>query len=286
MTICIAELCEEKKKIVVAADRMVTVGTFIEFEHDVIKFVELSNNCVIMTAGSATIQNDIIECAKVEIDQSSKPIFNQIVEKVKGEYMNFRRNRAEELHLKPKGLNFTTFYQNQSVLQPELVYRIVDLIDKTNLGVEFITCGFDDKGGHIQYITDPGISESFDSVGFCAIGTGNVNAVSVFTAYNYAPSFSLSKSLYLVYSAKKEAERSPGVGNETDIAIISEEGIRYLNSDEEKELEKIYLDSKRIEEKEYKVVETNIINKWGVKDDTGKEDSEEHGEKENSFGYH
>ena len=39
MTICIAALCEKGEKIIIAADRMVTVGQIIEFEHDVPKFV-------------------------------------------------------------------------------------------------------------------------------------------------------------------------------------------------------------------------------------------------------
>ena len=60
MTICIAALCENREKIIVASDRMITVGQLIEFEHDVRKFEPLIDNCIVMSAGSTTIQNDII----------------------------------------------------------------------------------------------------------------------------------------------------------------------------------------------------------------------------------
>jgi 20S proteasome alpha/beta subunit len=285
MTICIAALCDDKKKIVIASDRMVTVGSVIEFEHDVKKFVDLTQNCVAMTAGSATVQNDILESAKKEIELSSKPVFNQVINKLKEEYVKFRTKRAEELHLKPKGLNFQTFYQSQQALQPEIVYGIINSIENTNLGVEFITCGFDEKGGHIQYITDPGISESFDGVGFCAIGSGHLNAISSFTAHNYAPSSELNEALYLVYAAKKEAERAPGVGdNDTDIAIIFEKGIYFLTQNEKEILEKVYEDAKKIEEKEYKDVQTLIIDKWGVNNELPKETEKTGNGKEGLFG--
>lgn len=262
MTICIAAICEKGEKIIVAADRMITVGQIIEFEHDVPKFVDLTDNCVVMTAGSTTLQNDIIKEASSKIRALKKPNFKQITDELKNAYTNLRIKRAEETILKPKNLNFQAFYQNQRIMLPEIVFQMTDAINKTNLGVEYILCGFDDDGGHIHYIVDPGTSECWDSVGFCAIGTGNINSVSAFTAHNYAPNFPIEKSLYLVYLAKKEAQRAPGVGNDTDIVVLAKEGIKYLNSEEKGILEKIYKKFMKIEEEEYKEVKTDIIDKW------------------------
>ena len=262
MTICIAALCEKGEKIIIAADRMVTVGQIIEFEHDVPKFVNLAENCVIMTAGSTTLQNDIIKEAVSKIKGLKKPTFKQITDEIKNSYTTIRIKRAEETILKPKNMNFQSFYQNQRALLPEIVFQMTDAINRTNLGVEYILCGFDEDGGHIHYIVDPGTSECWDTVGFCAIGTGNVNAVSAFTAHNYAPNYSLEKALYLVYLAKKEAQRAPGVGDDTDIAIITKESIKYLNSEEKKELELIRRKFMKIEEEEYREVKSKIVNNW------------------------
>lgn len=243
---------------------MVTVGTFIEFEHDVSKFEKLTDNCIVMTAGSTTLQNDIIKKALSKIKSMKNPDFELITDELKKAYVDIRVKRAEELHLKPKGLDFAAFYQNQRALLPEIVFQITDAIDKTSLEVEYILCGFDDVGGHIHYIIDPGNSESYDSVGFCAIGTGNINAISVFTAHNYAPSFPVEKRLYLAYLAKKEAERAPGVGNDTDIVILTKGGIKHLSDDEKVKLEEIHHRHKKIEDREYKEVEEEIINKIGL----------------------
>ncbi|MFX0172635.1 MAG: hypothetical protein ACFE9L_12005 [Candidatus Hodarchaeota archaeon] len=261
MTICISGLCENGEKIIIASDKMVTVGSIIEFEHDVAKFVKLTNNCVILNAGSATIQDDIIKEALSKIKPLKKPNLNKITEIINEGYSKVRRKKAEELYLKPKGLDFRAFYQTQRSLLPEVVFQIMTLIDGTNLGVEYILCGFDEEGGHIHHITDPGTSECFDSVGFCAIGTGSVNAISVFTAYNYAPKFSLSESLYLVYLAKKEAERAPGVGNDTDMVIVSKEGIKDISSDDISALENIYNTRVQIKPEEYEDVKERIVEK-------------------------
>ena len=262
MTICIAALCEKGEKIIVAADRMVTVGQIIEFEHDVPKFVNLTDNCVVMTAGSTTLQNDIIKEASSKIKTLKKPNFKQITDELKNAYATLRIKRAEETILLPKNLNFQTFYQSQRIMLPELVFQMTDAINKTNLGVEYILCGFDENGGHIHYIVDPGISECWDSVGFCSIGTGNLNSVSAFTAHNYAPNFPIEKSLYLVYLAKKEAQRAPGVGNDTDIAILTKEGIKSLNDEEKKSLDLIHKKFMKIEDEEYREVKRNMLDGW------------------------
>ena len=123
MTICIAALCENGKKVILAADRMVTVGQIIEFEHDVRKFKSLTDNSVIMNAGSATIQDDIIKKAMPNIQKLKSPNFKQITDEIKKAYAEIRTRKAEEVHLKPHKLDFTTFYQNQRALLPEIVFN-------------------------------------------------------------------------------------------------------------------------------------------------------------------
>jgi hypothetical protein len=268
MTICIAALCENRSKIILAADRMITVGQILEFEHEVRKFKELTSNCVIMYAGSATIQDDIINEAMPQIQNLRTPVFKQITNEIIEAYTKIRIRKTEETILKPQRLDFDSFYQSQRMLLPEIVFNLTNAITNMKLGVEYILCGFDNTFGHINYIVDPGTSECFDSVGFCAMGTGNLNAVSVFTAHKYAPSFSVDKALYLTFLAKREAERSPGVGKETDIAILSSDCVKHLSNHEIGEIEKIYTDCLKIEEKEYKEVKDKIINKWNVENAT------------------
>ena len=255
MTICIAVICENGKKIVIACDRMVTVGDIIEFEHDVTKFESLTDTCVVMTSGSTTLQNDVIKQALMNIKSIKKPSFQQVTESVKEAYVAIRTKRAEELYLKPINMSYSSFFEYQKNLVPEIVFQTTDAIKKAELGVEFILCGFDDNGGHIHYLVDPGTSECYDAVGFWAIGTGSLNAISLFTSHSYAPNFSIGKSIYLAYLAKKEAERAPGVGNQTDIAVLTENGMKHLDDKIIKGLSAIQEKYKKIGNEEYEEVE-------------------------------
>lgn len=261
MTICIASLCEDSNKIIVASDRMITVGEIIEFEHEVTKFEPLTNNSIVLTAGSATVQNDILKDVKSKIKKYNDVPFEDLNAIIKSSYLEVRNRCSEELFLKPLGMDLDTFYKNQRSFLPEFTFRLIEKIENNNLDVSLVLCGFDEDKGNIQLIDDPGNSESFNSVGFCAVGSGSLNAVSIFTLHHYAPSFNLEKALYLTYAAKKNAERAPGVGCDTDIVIISKSGIEKLGAEEIKTLESIYDRHTKMDEEGYKEVRENIIPK-------------------------
>ena len=63
---------------------------------------------------------------------------------------------------------------------------------------------------------------------------------SYFIAHNYKTSYDIEEAVSIVYAAKKAAEAAPGVGQETDICIITQEGIINLLPEMIAELSKIY----------------------------------------------
>jgi 20S proteasome alpha/beta subunit len=66
MTICIASVCE-KKYVIVAADRMITVTLpNIEYEQTTPKITQITNNCVAATAGSALAYTPIFREARAD----------------------------------------------------------------------------------------------------------------------------------------------------------------------------------------------------------------------------
>jgi hypothetical protein len=103
-----------------------------------------------------------------------------------------------------------------------------------------ILAGVDSKGAHIYSIRNPGIKDCFDTIGFHAIGIGELHAVQVFIAHRYSTSCNTLEALNIVYAAKKAAEVAPGVGGATDIAIISRDGIKILEQTIITELNKLY----------------------------------------------
>ena len=233
MTICIGAICENRSKGVIASDRMVTERMLsVEFEHDEPKFEILSNNCIALTAGEALPPTELFRAVKLQIQESSK--IKDMAEAVAETFRNFKRKRIENLVLKQRNLTFDSFLEKQKMLLPEIVIRIDNQIATAKMNLFILLVGIDEGGAHIFVIVDPGHSVCFDRLGFHAIGSGLPHALSTFISYNYTPVFSLKKAAYVVYEAKKTAEKAPGVGKELDMAIVDGEGVKPIS---EKDIE-------------------------------------------------
>jgi len=239
MTICIGAIAENRKKAVFAADRMVTSTQLsVEFEHDEEKFETLSPKCVALTAGEVLAPTEFFRAARAGIRDSPK--ISEIAHHVEEGFRNFRMKRVEDTLFLPRGITVRDFLQAQRVMNPDVVLRLDRAIETNKVNALILIVGVDSDGAHLHQVTDPGHSECFDKLGFHAIGSGLPHAISTFISHNYAPHFSLKKATYVVYEAKKNAEKAPGVGLETDIGIVEDSGIRVIRGDEKKLLNEIY----------------------------------------------
>lgn len=229
MTICISLICDENT-LIVSSDKKIT-ATYppIEFEQEKTKLEELSSTCIALTAGDALDHIDLFREVKSEIKSLIKPEISLIVEKIKDSFVKLRRKRGEELYLKPLSLSFETFYAGLKSLPPEITFPILKRIEQENVELHILVCGLDEGGPHIYRIFDPGISKCFDSLGFNAVGSGEMHAISYMISKKCSPSMKLNEAVYNLFVAKKKAEVAPGVGESTSIAIINKKGITYLN---------------------------------------------------------
>ena len=56
MTICIAAICADRKEVLLASDRMVTISfPSTEFEHDTAKFIKITDRCYMGTADDPSV---------------------------------------------------------------------------------------------------------------------------------------------------------------------------------------------------------------------------------------
>lgn len=241
MTICLAVLCENSHKVVVAADRMVTASD-TEFEQDIQKVNLVTDHCAVLSAGSALRQVDLIRGARGELHINRNPQVINVVAQITKEFVEARRQKAEELHLRPLGLNFEQFLMLQDKLSENLILRLTRNIETEILNLELIVAGVDSSGGHIYYVCDPGTSDCFDGVGFCAIGSGEHHAELTFIRSNFSPGLPLNQAVFLAYQAKRDAEMAPGVGARyTDIGIIDENGLHFVSDKVLAELNQAYV---------------------------------------------
>jgi hypothetical protein len=135
-------------------------------------------------------------------------------------------NRLERLLLAPLGLDSDTFVSRQQEMDPDLVSNLAEkfLEESGDLGAEAIIAGVDSTGPHIYHIDDPGLSVCRDRSAFWAIGIGARHFETNFMSSGYDRTFPLVSSMLLAFSAKKQAERAPGVGKITDMFIVGRKG--------------------------------------------------------------
>lgn len=132
MTIIVGAICNNGKQVVVVADRMLTQERLsVEFETEARKIEEIAKSCVVMSAGDALVQHEVLQPAKVTINSSAISQIPQMVEKIKEAFVTERNKRFEEANLKPRGLTLEAFYGGaQRTLDPTISMRLNKRIGK------------------------------------------------------------------------------------------------------------------------------------------------------------
>ena len=250
MTICIASLAG-RSHVIVASDRMVTLSLpSTEFEQNVPKTIKITEKCVAATAGNALGFVPIHEEAARFVTQTKISLrVYDIAESVRKAYVNARNAKLEQDILVRLGLDLQSFYQVNRSLAPEIVGNTAQNMLQYDYGVSIIVAGVDESGGHLYRIDNPGRIESYDTIGHCAIGSGDLHAISTFIANDYDPTLDVNHVVAMTYEAKRRSEKAQGVGDETDIYVISDKGTTRVSDDKISQLSEIY-NNKDNQEKE------------------------------------
>lgn len=243
MTVCLAAICDDAKKVVVGADRMLSSGMLsLEFEPPRSKIVKLSDSCLMMTAGPALRDIDLQKFVNRELAARAGVDVTLIVEKVKEGYQAARRKKIEELYIKPRGLTLDRYLGEARGLLPEVAMQIDEHLATYDYGLEVLVAGVDPDGAHIYAVYNPGTAECFDSLGYHSIGSGESHAAFILIDTEHSHIRTLQETIWAVYHAKKNAESAPGVGQSEDFAVISHDGTLYLDKTTLEKLEELYLE--------------------------------------------
>jgi len=230
MTVCIAAIANGGTHVVTAADRMFTVGPplNVEFEPQITKVEQMSPSCLAMGAGNSLFVDQILKSAKEAYRNVPGASVTQIAISVKEAYAKLREESIEEQIVKQTlGNDFLAFRARGGTLpaylqpQPAIYQQIIVQANQFNLGVDLIVTGIDDGGSHVYYVGNPGTMVSFDKIGYNAVGSGASHVAIRFALECMHPKTPLEDVLLAVYLAKKAAEVAPGVGQETEIRVIS-----------------------------------------------------------------
>ena len=235
MTICISAICTEnhKENVVFAVDHMITTGIG-QFEHDICKYKLLTDNIVGMLAGNALLMDFFLE--DNYSDKSYSEIQFIIEEKFKQKRLETVKNEVLDV--------FTIDWDDvKEILKNPITNEFQTLILKSIAGKQLDTAilliGFEDKKAKISQIGYGGI-EIYDQIYFNTIGSGSIQAQNTLLFQKQSKQDDLKTTLYNVYKAKRNAEVMQGVGKETDIGFINENGITMLDKESIGILDEIY----------------------------------------------
>jgi len=228
------------KGIIVASDRMVTWGNMIEFEHEIPKISSISDRTVALIAGDALRGTQLVR----DITQvgSGASTIQEIADAISQRYVENRRQQIQVEIFTPRCMDMAAFYQGQ---QQHLMPQLAGMIDQAAVSFDFevslLIAGVDDGGAHLLWITNPGGAvTNFYQIGFHAIGSGAIHAIQSAIGLKHNGNKGLAETLFTVYASKKRAEAAPGVGQDTDLLIITEKGVERVDAELMGELERLY----------------------------------------------
>ncbi len=243
MTVCVAALCQdgEKRIAVAASDRMVTYGGFIEFEHAESKMTEVSSHALVMVSGDTLIGTRL---ARDVADQfGGAQAVADIATRLAAQYEATRNDLMEQQILALRALNHAAYYDKHNSLNPQVTFAIDQQMTQFNPQIELLLAGVDPSGAHIFTVHNPGRPERLhDVIGYAAVGSGTLHALQSMIGFGHSASAAYHETVFRVYASKRRAEVAPGVGHDTDLAVISDEGIHRLTPDELAQLATIYDD--------------------------------------------
>lgn len=246
MTVCIAAICEDAF-IWGASDRMLTRNDDIQYEATRPKFRAVEGHIAVMFAGDVRIQTEIIESVRQRVlsfkskNSDRHPTVEAVVGMYSEVYEDFRRRHFERAFLSPFGLTTETFISRQKELSDQFVLKIEKRIFKDEApDADAIIAGFD--GCPHIWVFQGGEPRCEDHDGFAAIGSGSQYALPELERIRHGPSANNQTTEFMVYLAKRSAERIAGVGPETDMFSITflKSGLRRSGPGKIKRLEGVY----------------------------------------------
>ncbi|HEY8475803.1 MAG TPA: hypothetical protein VIN09_02920 [Chloroflexota bacterium] len=266
MTVCIGALCaspdgRESGAAVVAADRMVTLGRITEFEHDVPKITTVADRVVALTSGDALRGAELARALVASLpsgDRALETVARVAVER----YVELRRRQVEVEVFTPRGITMADFYGGlQQRFVPPLAGSIDQQVTSFNYGADLLIAGVDEHGAHLYHVHHPGDLSDFARIGFHAIGTGALHALHAMIGFGHTPRRPLREAVFSVYAAKRQAEVAPGVGEDTDMAVILDTGVKFLAQSVLDRLDDLYRAYQRpiLREVEEKIAELRLF---------------------------
>lgn len=242
MTVCIAAICDQGRSIVLVADKLVSFG-YVQGE-SATKITAIHPLWYMMMAGDDIAPLfELADLCRAELTVNQRISLESVMDVTQRNYELIRMRRAEALFLRPIGWTIKRFTEEGGVL-PDF-REIQSKLEIFDLSVEILVAGFDDQMLNPARIftmssAERGIPRRHDTPSFAAIGSGGTAAVYMMLFKDFSSALPTRAAVYYALEAKYFGELATGVGESTDMLVLSFDGtlVRQIPINDEKTIEK------------------------------------------------
>jgi 20S proteasome alpha/beta subunit len=228
VTVCIAAVCRDGNKHAIVTALDMKLSSNLGSAETGYKFGHILNDWLCMMAGAESDVLGLKRCIEHEFKGSSKIDETNLVQLCINAVRNRKHEKADMFVSAKFGINYNEFMEHGKVRFSDDVYRAASLdIMSISINSEILICGFLDGVPYICEINNSGNVRIREY--FATIGEGKDLSTASMLGREQFDYQKLERTLYVVYEAKRWAERIPSVGTKTIMHIISDGNYEYIS---------------------------------------------------------
>jgi 20S proteasome alpha/beta subunit len=230
MTVCIAAISDEGRGAVLAADKMLTsIGGLLPYRNDGTgdKIFQLSDHVRGMWAGGLGDATNILQVFRDDNPNPDALTVEQTAERLRLAYLKYLLSVLERENITGRGIaSIAEFYGNQAINLTADVRQQIQIALATynlNSNTQFIVCGKDADNLYKIFVLNgnPRTMNTRVTEGYAQIGSGWGHAQFSMIHSRYKPALLQADVEKIIKTAKRRAEKDPGVGKLTDVVLLS-----------------------------------------------------------------
>lgn len=248
MTVGVAAITEfdtDDRMVLLGADRLLTTRQLsaIEHEHSESKISKIgeslpATNLQCVVSGAISLGEELKERIerRIQAEAQEHGAAALGVQHVAGfaseEYRGLIQDKIQNVILSSYGLELDDLskqHQFKDNFMNSVLTEVENAENEIQDNLKMLLGGVDTTGAYIYEISNNDHT-SHVNPGYATIGSGTQPAESKFIKSNYSKSCDLNQAMSVVGSALYEAQEASGVGGEVDIAVISTDSNRALES--------------------------------------------------------
>jgi hypothetical protein len=223
MTACISAIAEDGKKVIVAADDMLTHNVVaggpavqrLDQGHD--KTLKVNDRVYALAAGANHVIHPVFADIALKVSATTTP--QEAAEIARVSLRTFYLQKVAEEILMTYNLTWDTFGQANPSIVP--IAQIQQAINGFNLDIAIIVAGVDQtESAYVSVVSGQGALLDRTSDGVVAVGSGGHLASVSMILSDYQKSKTVKEITKMVKKAMKDAKRTPGVGNLAKLEVL------------------------------------------------------------------